>query len=168
MRMTRVFATMLVAVVAVTILGTSAEAQQLAKSGKYSGKYLFTANVLKNREVEKDHFFYLAENEGIFMNDAGEGFLHGSSSICPVFGVITKAGFAGNGTCVLTDTDGDKAFLAWNCALNPGGNCAGPFQWTGGTGKYQGLKGNNSFIAHGFIDGTNQEIVDWKGEWQLP
>ncbi len=63
----------------------------------------FSANIFKNREVEKDHFFYLAENEGVFMNDAGEGFLHGTSAICPVFGVITKDGFTGDGSWVLTD-----------------------------------------------------------------
>ncbi len=62
---------------AVLLLGADVDAQ-MEKSGKYTGKYTFSANIFKNREVEKDHFFYLAENEGIFMNDAGKGFLHGT------------------------------------------------------------------------------------------
>ena len=48
-------------------------------------------------------------------------------------------------TALLTDKDGDKAFLVWkgkDTSPNVGG---GDFQWTGGTGKYSGIKGNNTY-----------------------
>src|SRR5207253_7788020 len=49
------------------------------------------------------------------------------------------------GYCIATDRDGDKAFLVFKCTAQPGARCEGDFQWTGGTGKYVGLRGNNSF-----------------------
>ena len=165
--MNRIGLVVLAVFAGVLVFGVDARAE-MEKSGKYTGKFTFSSTTLRMREAEKDRVFRLAENEGVFLNDAGKGFLHGASTICPVFGVITKAGFTGNGTCVLTDTDGDKAFLDWNCTPRSGGGCEGPFQWTGGTGKYLGLKGSNWFVSYPFIKGTNQGIVDWKGEWQLP
>jgi len=165
--MNRILLVALAVFAVIPLLGADAEAQ-IEKSGKYTGKYAVSANVLKIREVDKDVFFYLAENGGVFLNDAGKGFLHGASTICPVFGVITKEGFTGNGTCVLTDNDGHKAFLVWDCKPRAGGGCEGPFRWTGGTGKYQGLKGDNWFVGYPNIAGTNEFIVDWKGEWRLP
>ena len=148
-------------------LEAGAEAQQLPKSGKYTGKYLNSATVYKLIELEKDHSFVQELVEGVFLNDLGEGFLHGAGTTCPVIGEVTKAGFTGNGWCVMTDQSGDKAFLVWKCGPLDGGGCEGDFQWTGGTGKFVGLKGNNWFAAHP-IANTNQEIVQWKGEWQLP
>ena len=43
----------------------------------------------------------------------------------------------------------------------------GDYQWTGGTGKYTGMKGNNTFSATG-IGSTSEGRGLLKGEWQLP
>jgi len=43
----------------------------------------------------------------------------------------------------------------------------GDYQWTGGTGKYNGLKGNNTFRAFA-LPSTSQGYGLLKGEWQLP
>jgi hypothetical protein len=39
------------------------------------------------------------------------------------------------GTCIQTDSDGDKIFMTY------GGAKSGTMQWIGGTGKYEGLTG---------------------------
>ena len=70
-------------------LGAGAEAQQLPKSGKYTGKYLNSATVYKLIELEKDHSFVQELVEGVFLNDLGEGFLHGAGTTCPVIGEVT-------------------------------------------------------------------------------
>jgi hypothetical protein len=44
----------------------------MEESGKYTAKYAVSANVLKIREVDKEVFFYLAENSGAFLKDAVE------------------------------------------------------------------------------------------------
>ena len=74
---------------------------------------------------------------------------------------------ANHGYCIITDKDGDKAFLTWkgkDTSPNVGG---GDFQWTGGTGKYSGLKGNNTY-RYTVISTTPAAWVIWEGEWQLP
>ena len=76
-------------------------------------------------------------------NDAGSGFMHGTAWVCPGMNDLLKGvSLASQGYCIVTDKDGDKAFVAWKgrkeTEPNKGG---GDFQWTGGTGKYTGLKG---------------------------
>jgi hypothetical protein len=66
---------------------------------------------------------------------------------------------------VVTDTDGDKVTLVWKCAIpNPPGKCEGDFQWTGGTGKYVGIKGDNTFW--GLIPNPPNGFAVSKGTWE--
>ncbi len=48
----------------------------------------------------------------------------------------SKAG----GYCIVSDPDGDQAYLTWQ---HTGDTLRGPgtFEWTGGTGKYKEIKG---------------------------
>ncbi len=72
-----------------------------------------------------------------------------------------------HGFCVVTDNDNDKAFMVFNGAIDPDAGFDGDFQWTGGTGKYTGMKGNNTFRAI-FIGATPEGRGVHQGEWQLP
>src|SRR5437867_2016424 len=142
--------------------GMNAEAQ-LAKQGTYSGKFGWYA-VGKGFEIEKGHEFWVGEFSGTFFNDAGEGFMHETSWVCPgVNDVINGVSQVSHGYCVITDKDGDKAFLVWKA----GKGFEGDFQWTGGTGKYTGITGNNAFTAL-LIGPTPSGYSLWKGEWKLP
>jgi hypothetical protein len=67
----------------------------------------------------------------------------------------------------LTDKDGDKAFFVWQGKNTAPGTGGGPFQWTGGTGKYSGLQGNNTFHFTG-IGKTPSFVAVWEGDWRLP
>ena len=40
-------------------------------------------------------------------------------------------------------------------------------QWTGGTGKYRGIKGNNKFYGV-TIAPTASGYSSWEGSWELP
>jgi len=153
---------MLVALSIVLFLGAHAEAQ-MAKQGTYSGNFGWYA-VGKTFEIEKDHAFWVGEFSGTFFNEAGQGFLHGTSWVCPGVNDVTNGvSTSSHGYCVVTDKDGDKAFLAWK----GGKGFAGDYQWTGGTGKYTGIKGNNTFRAVALLP-TAQGYGLLKGEWQLP
>jgi hypothetical protein len=161
-----------VLVIAVASFSFSAQAAeaQLAKQGTYSGHlgWNFTGNVL---ELEKGHIVWDGHENGTFFNDAGSGFLHLTAFTCTDTGGMNNGVFIStNGYCVVTDRDGDKAFIVWKCK---GGTtrCEGDFQWTGGTGKYTGLTGNNTF--HGGptlpnVTNSTQGYSVWKGEWKLP
>jgi hypothetical protein len=112
--------------------------------------------------------FFVGEFNGTVFNDAGSGFLHETAWICPGMNDLRNGiSLAAQGYCVVTDKDGDKAFLTWKghkgTAPNKG---SGDFQWTGGTGKYTGLKGNNTYEAVVITPTSGYSIL--KGEWQLP
>jgi hypothetical protein len=76
-----------------------------------------------------------------------------------------QTGAQAHGYCTVTDEDGDKAFVIWQCKGQP--RCDGDFQWTGGTGKYTGLKGQTSFTGIP-IGSTASGYSLFTGNWQLP
>jgi hypothetical protein len=63
--------------VSVTLLGAAAEAQQLPKSGKYTGKFAshLVPEVAQTYELEKGHVLVLTKSHGVFFNDVADGFL---------------------------------------------------------------------------------------------
>jgi hypothetical protein len=161
----RVFATFM-AVAVVTVLGATAEAQQLQKSGKYTGKFGNQA-VGQTYELEKGHVFFVGMFYGVFFNDVADGFLDKTDVTCPgVNDVVGGVAAANHGYCIMTDKDGDKAFLVWQGKGSGPGSNGGTFQWTGGTGKFLGIQGNNTWRG-AFIANMGGAVV-WEGEWRLP
>jgi hypothetical protein len=156
----------------VLFLGASAEAQ-LAKKGTYSGVFgfHFTGSVV---ELEKDRVTWGGPYSGLFRNDTGDGFLHAASGICTGSGEMNKGSITHDyGDCVMTDKEGDKAFMTWQCPGCPlkAGMESGEFQWTGGTGKFAGLRGRNSWQVQNVVGQGPSGLVGWaawKGEWELP
>lgn len=142
------------------------------KSGKYKGMFGWVT-IGKMYTIQEGHAIFLGEISGTFFNDAGEGgFLHKSAAVCPAsyeFQFNNKRGIA-SGFCTMTDRDGDKAFLEWNCEGDTV-ECPGSFTWIGGTGKYTGLSGKNKFngVMIGASEhGNSMGYSSWEGEWNLP
>jgi len=120
----------------------------------------------KAQEIEKGHVYWVGEFSGTFFNDKGPGSLfHRAGVKCPAFNDVdlnNKKGKAG-GYCVITDTDGDQAYLSWR---SEGDTVTGPgtFDYTGGTGKYKGISGANTFVGVGQVnwkDGTTTGYSTW-------
>ncbi len=101
-------------------------------------------------EVGPQHYFFVGAFSGALHTDATDSPLQNASLQCP--GSLS-IGIEGAGFCVYTDTGGDKLFSTWTCATpapTPAGalaalNCTNVF--TGGTGKYEGASGGNSFLG---------------------
>lgn len=144
-----------------TLVGPAAA--QLANSGEYSARYGWVVEA-ETYKLEEGHQFVVGNLPGVIFNDAGKGFLHNAAIECPIANDIRNGVSHSSGYCIVTDGDGDKAFLKWRCEGSPA--CKGAFEWTGGTGKYQGLEGDNTFRAY-FITPTTG-YSEWQGEWQLP
>ncbi len=103
---------------------------------------------------------------GVIFNDAGKGFLHKARVDCTLMNDVNQGRANANGTCVVTDADGDKVFVEWKCAgAMPA--CPGDERWVGGTGKYNGISGNSKFQGN-FIGATGAGWSDWNGEYKLP
>ena len=123
----------------------------------------------KAYEMEKGHFFWVGEFSGTFFNDKGDGStFHRAGVKCPGWldmDFNTKRS-QGGGTCIIADLEGNQAFLTWRNAgtPGPGGRGPGTFQYTGGTGKYQSIGGNNTFVGVTQInwqDGTASGYSTW-------
>lgn len=164
MRMKRAYGVLAVVTLAL-LFGERVEAQ-LAKQGTYTGLYGWSLSSTVH-QLEEGHVYTQDVYKGTFFNDTNKGFLHESSWVCPgVSDVVNGKGDA-NGYCVITDKDNDNAFLIWKGTIDPAAGFNGDYQWTGGTGKYTGMKGNNTFSATG-IGSTSEGRGLLKGEWQLP
>jgi hypothetical protein len=165
MRTKRVYR-MLATVVIMLVLAAHAEAQ-LAKQGTYTGKFGWYG-IGKTFEMEKDHLLFVGEFNGSMFNDSGSGFLHGTSFVCPGMNdVLQGLSLASQGYCVATDKDGDKAFLTWKGRkMTEPNRVAGDYQWTGGTGKYLSVTGNNTFEAVFITPTAGYSAL--KGGWKLP
>jgi len=150
----------------VAALALSAPAS--AEDWKVTGEFGWFG-VGKAQELEKGHFYWVGEFSGTFFNDKGPGSLfHRAGVKCPAFfdaDFNSKKSTAG-GYCIITDVDGDQAYLIWHNAGTPGPGGAGPgtFQYTGGTGKYKGISGSNTFVGVTQVnwqDGTSSGYATW-------
>src|SRR5262249_51737914 len=137
---------------------------------KYRGIFAAHAvpSVAQTYELDKGHAFFLGQAHGVFLNDIANGFIDKTEVICPlVQDIVDGLAIAAHGYCIVTDNDGDKVFLVWEAKDTAPGTGGGPFKWTGGTGKYSGLQGNNTF-HYGGIGKTAAFAVVWEGDWRLP
>jgi hypothetical protein len=120
----------------------------------------------KAYEIEKGHAYWVGEYGGTFFNDKGEKSLFDHAGIkCPAWADLDfnkKSGKFG-GYCVITDLDGDSAYITWQGAGTPT-RFPGTFDYTGGTGKYKDIKGTNTFVANTVVnwaDATASGFATW-------
>jgi hypothetical protein len=110
-------------------------------------------------QLEKGHIYWVGEFSGTFANDKGKGSpLDHTGWKCPGANDLdfnNKKNKA-TGYCIVGDPGGDLAYASWQCQGDTQ-ICNGTFEFTGGTGKYQGISGSNTFFAHPAVnwpDGT--------------
>lgn len=140
----------LLAVASLFVLAAGvAHAQGMPKKGSFTGKFGWYA-VGKITQLDEGHVFFSGEFSGVFFNDKPGGPMDGIGVQCPGVNDVTFGASGGhsmaNGVCVLIDTDGDKIFSRWAITgAFPVGTEPGDWEFTGGTGKYAGIKGKNKF-----------------------
>jgi hypothetical protein len=141
-------------------------ADQLPKSGTVSGVFSWYVSSGGDVLPDKDHVIWGGISTGAIRNDAGSGFLHGTLQKCTFSGEFNNGMVThNNGDCVSIDKDGDKVYSAWKCTACPE---KGEFVYTGGTGKYEGIKGRGTYgeTAVGTPVAAGWSV--FKAEWTLP
>jgi len=82
---------------------------------------------------------------GVTFNDNGAGPLHSGPAECTyVFTAISGVGPA-KGQCYFSDVDGDKIFADFSGVSGADGQAEGTNEITGGTGKYEGIRGRGPY-----------------------
>jgi hypothetical protein len=151
--------------VAAVGLSLAASAADLPKSGRYSGHcgWTFTGQVQK---LGADRVVYAGLVPGVLFNNEGKGFMHKARVGCTLYDDVNKGHATATGTCVVTDANGDQAFVEWQCAgVMPA--CPGTERCVGGTGKYEGISGDQK-VQGNFIGATGAGWSDWNGEYKIP
>jgi hypothetical protein len=119
-------------------------------------------------KISNNHVFFVGMFHGVFFNDAAGGFIDKTEWTCPgVNDIVNRLYTALHGYCVGTDKDGDEAVFVWQGKGTIPGSGEGTSQWTGGTGKFSGIEGQNTFRYSGIGNTTGFSAV-WQGEWRLP
>jgi hypothetical protein len=120
--------------------------------------------------MEKGHSYFVGDVTGTFFNDKGKGSLFDRAGVkCPVFidtDTNNKKQKSG-GYCIISDADGDQAYLTFeresDFPPSPEAH-PGTFEYTGGTGKYKGITGKNTFVPFAPVnwpDGTASGYSIW-------
>src|SRR6266545_2030411 len=130
---------------AAACLSSSALAADLPKSGTYAAHFGWTFSG-QVQELGTNRTVSAGVVTGVIFNDAGKGFLHKARVDCTLMNDVNQGRANANGTCVVTDAEGDKAFLE---------------------GKYTGMSGTSKFQGN-FIGATGAGWSDWSGEYKLP
>ena len=124
----------------------------------------------KAHQIEEGHFYWVGEFSGTFFSDEGaSGLFHLAGVKCPAYYDLdlNKDRAKAGGYCIITDVDGDQAYVTWKNATRstaPGSPGPGTFEYTGGTGKYLGISGKNRFSGItqvNWADGTTTGYSTW-------
>lgn len=158
---------------AIVLLATAAGSTLSAdppKQGSFTAKFGYFATT-KVYEIDKGHMLVAGEWSGTSFNDAGSGMLHGAATMCPGMVDIQANGeHYGHGYCVFTDAAGDKVYSTWECkGPLPCNN--GTATFTGGTGKYAGIKGGFTWQNSGTaVQSPSGQMGynSWSAKYQLP
>src|SRR5574341_593306 len=95
---------------AAACLSSPALADDLPKSGSYTAHFgwVFKGDV---QQLGANRTVYSGMVSGVIFNEAGKGFLHKVRADCALMNDVNQGRANANGTCVMTDSDGDKVFL---------------------------------------------------------
>ncbi len=168
MKLSKFVSTLAACVVALGLAtGASATESGGAEAAKWKAEGEFGwLGTGKAYQIEEGHIYWVGEFTGTFFNDKGKGSLfHRAGVKCPAYNDLdfNNKTSSASGYCIITDTDGDQAYLNWSGA----GDTVvanGTFKYTGGTGKYEGSKGSNTFVGVTQVnwqDGTSTGYATW-------
>jgi len=166
----KAFRFMLVALFLVVVF-SGTQAQAVEKTVKAMATWQAQGLVT---QVGKNEALMVGALMGAVFIDGGHGQLDASSLICPgtiVLNLNTGAR-SGQGRCVITDKEGDVIYAKWSSRGNEKG-MKGPFNFVGGTGKFMGISGENTWIlriamrqmAGAISDSSFQQVAAGLAVW---
>jgi hypothetical protein len=149
-------------IVAAAIVAAGTVAAHAAKTIDEAGAIACINDKWDEKEVEKGHKLVdVVQRCVLIPNDPADP--KAIEDCVGKFEYMPDGSWKGSGTCTNNYTDGGKATLTWE----EGSDLKEyPYEFTGGTGKYQGAKGGGTYTYESLSDtlfgGT------YKGAMQLP
>jgi hypothetical protein len=162
---------MLAALAWLLCLGATAEAQ-LPKEGAFKGTY-YTFGTVKATPVGKERLLLVFDENGLTLSD---GFLDHLTWHCWGSADFANGVGALSGTCVGTNPAGDQMsgdFVHEKWPALDAKNARASAKFTAGTGKFAGVSGGFTYVAHvnelrTAVEGTYAAYADLQGSYKLP
>jgi hypothetical protein len=118
------------------------------------------------REVAEGRSYWLGIYWGVSHNVSGKGMGHEMAWNCPAAAEIVDGMLTSHGFCTMVDLDGDKIFAQFRGKAVLGEPFKGHQDFTGGSGKYEGIEGGHDFDCRAI--GTEQLACRQDMEYTLP
>jgi hypothetical protein len=116
-----------------------------------------------NLEGRANHKVSIANLDGAIYNAAGNSFLDKARY---QVAVMQDGGVSGGGYKTFTEADGSKVFAQFMATEDKPPHVRGTFEFTGGTGKYEGISGKGVF--HVVFLSETAAVDDLVGEYTVP
>jgi len=99
-------------------------------------------------QIEPGKVMFLGRFDGILYVESAAGPLDGVPFVCPGTQVLDTAGgsIASEGHCMLTPSEDEEVYARWSCT-GQGGTCKGRLDFTGGTGRFEGIAGGGEMTV---------------------
>lgn len=156
-------ALLLVSAIIVAALSTPAWA---GEKGKWRGRAALVSTKLETVKVEDqaEHAVYFSEADGVVFNDGGEAFL--ANARYQYVYLLDTGGMVAGGYKTFTASDGSKVFAKFEEHEVTPPTYKGKWQFIGGTGKYQGIKGQGLYTYTEVSPTSGWDVLE--GEYELP
>ena len=135
------------------------------EAGQWFGRAGVTVTSRKSIQLEdrQNHVVSLIEADGVVFNGDRRPFLDKARY---QFVSIVDAGVSAGGYKTFTDADGSKVFARYTVTAPGRPEARGTFEFTGGTGRYQGIAGRGDFRITWVSDTAAWD--EFRGEYRIP
>ena len=118
-------------------------------------------------ELDKGQLIILVNEKGVETADDTSMPTHMSMIDCMGMAEVwPNEAYKGNGYCTVTDREGDKLLQRWSVGSE---NTENLYENVGGTGKFEGAKGQGTTTQTEISQGPQgRHVVRWKGSTEYP
>jgi hypothetical protein len=153
---------LLLAAIALGFCGAAAAGEK----GRFKGHaaLVVTKNETIKVEDQPEHVIYQMQEDGVMFNDAGSGLL--DKARYQVIYMSDSGGMVSGGYKTFTMADGSKVYAKFaDTEANPP-VYKGTWEFTGGSGKYAGIKGKGVWTYTSVADGVAWDVFE--GDYEMP
>lgn len=136
------------------------------ESGKWRGLGVLVDTTVDTVSVadQENHLLMLGQSDGVVFNDTGDAFLHNARY--QVGWMYDTAGMVSGGYKTFTLDEQSKVFGKYEVTEATGAVLKGTWEFTGGTGKFEGITGQGNFTYTGIADGVGWDVLE--GSYEIP
>lgn len=150
------------------VLGVIATQTWAGEKGRFRGRAVLYATKYDEIKVPgtSGDVVYHGEQDGVIFNETGGTFLANARYQVVFKGEVSKGAAMAEGYKTFTMSDGSQVFAKWQGRKVADKRWNGTWTLIGGTGRYQGVRGQGTFDFTDVADKVGWDILE--GEYEVP